>query len=182
MPNIKLANLYQFWSELLEHWIPLVTGGLCIAGVAIWEHFTQRSISWGLFALVVLVSFGRANYQVWRKKQEEVANLKKRPYDQERLEVAKGILSQLFLVERDILRYLMRHQGAPTHLLNAASEIGQDAIAVSIRSLEQKDLITRVEDHNLGRVYLNVKEKWVSLFEDLLFPRDEQQPPIVRMV
>jgi hypothetical protein len=58
------------WGQaVLRHWGLLMTGGLPMAGLALWEHRTGQPISWGLFAIWALAVVLWASYQAWRDER-----------------------------------------------------------------------------------------------------------------
>jgi hypothetical protein len=61
-----LSDIVEFAKAVVTHWGSLLTGGLIIAAIWIYEHFKGESLSWR-FALVVLVlCFLAATYMAWR--------------------------------------------------------------------------------------------------------------------
>lgn len=83
MASIKSSDLYVFGSALMRQGIPLLTGGGITALVAVWEHYKQRNVPWGVYSGILVVFFGIAVYRIWKEQRAEIARLKIRPYDED---------------------------------------------------------------------------------------------------
>ena len=63
---MPLTDVFVFLRSLVSHWGVLMTGGIPIAILALWEHWTGQSISWGPFSIGALVFVLWAAYLAWK--------------------------------------------------------------------------------------------------------------------
>src|SRR6266849_3006528 len=62
-------RVLTFGKAIVKHWVILITGGLLIAILAIWQltgHLVQPWIGWGIAVAAVVV----ACYKVWDEQQK----------------------------------------------------------------------------------------------------------------
>jgi hypothetical protein len=59
-------DLFFFVRSLVSHWGVLMTGGIPMAILAVWEHWKGQSISWGFFLVGALVFLLWAAYLAWK--------------------------------------------------------------------------------------------------------------------
>jgi hypothetical protein len=162
------------------------------AALALWVSSSSQKILFGCLAAVCAVF---ASYRVWRVErvananainqqserihelEAEIARLQIRPYDADRREAARRLLQNLSFQERDLLRFLLNRQRTTAFIINGATQLDQRETQRLLRGLVNQDLIGREEDNNLGIVSYWVLPQWSELFQDLLFPRDEQVQP-----
>jgi hypothetical protein len=180
MSNIRTSSIYLFGRGLFRHGIPLVTGGGITALVAVWEHYYQRNVPWGVYAVILVFFFGMAAYRLSNEQVLEINRLKARPYDEERARLAKDTLGQLNLVERDFLRFVLLRPGVTAHIVNAAAILDGGLLSGTIAKLAREGLVNREEDNVRGWVHYSVSQNWTPMFQDFLFPRQENQGPVFR--
>jgi hypothetical protein len=64
-----LADIGQFIWDLLDHWSAIITGGIPVALLAIWERWRSRSVSFRFYIAVFLgFGFAAASFQTWRQE------------------------------------------------------------------------------------------------------------------
>lgn len=65
-----------FCSSVLSRWVGLSTGGLVIAGLGAFEHFTGVSIPWSAYALLVTVFFAWACFLAFQDQYAATVKLR----------------------------------------------------------------------------------------------------------
>jgi hypothetical protein len=63
---VAVTDLFVFLRSLASHWGVLMTGGIPMAILALWEHWKGQSISWGVFSIGALVFVLWAAYLAWK--------------------------------------------------------------------------------------------------------------------
>ena len=166
------------------------------AGLALWVSGHFQKTLWGCLAAVCAVF---ASYRVWRRERQtaaeglktvinekdrriqelmqEVARLQIRPFDAARREAGQAILNNLTVQHRDLLRFLVRRGRTTAFVINGATQLDQAETRRLLDQLRGQDLIGREVDNMNGIVYFWVNRNWSPIFEDLLFPRNEQVFP-----
>jgi hypothetical protein len=77
MPTI-LRHVWEFLVAVLRQWAALVTGGLIVAVIGLYEHATGRQFAGRFFWIAVIISLVVAFFLVWRKERLEVERLTRR--------------------------------------------------------------------------------------------------------
>jgi len=180
MPHFKSSDLYQFGSQLWRRWILLLTGGSITGLLALWERYKHRSVPGGVYVGILAIFLGIAFYRMWKAQRAEIARLEVRPYDEQRQNLAETILDDLSPLERDLLRFLLLRHGANARVVHEAAIVGADTVATTIVKRARADIIVREEDSLRGSVHLSIRQPWVTVFEDSLFPRNEGHDPFFR--
>ncbi len=61
-----MKDIWQFFIGIFYHWIPLVTGGLIMAALGVFEHRTGRSVPWSWYASILILFFLYSCFVTWR--------------------------------------------------------------------------------------------------------------------
>jgi putative effector of murein hydrolase LrgA (UPF0299 family) len=59
-------DIRQFILSLMRHWIPLLTGGVGMAIVGLYEHRTIAAVSWSIYVSIAFATFIVSCYFAWR--------------------------------------------------------------------------------------------------------------------
>ena len=71
-------ELLRFFRALFHHWIPMLTGGVIMAGVGGIEHLIQRCVPWSYYAAVILVFIFYSCFAAWRDEFRARSDLEER--------------------------------------------------------------------------------------------------------
>jgi hypothetical protein len=72
---VAVTDLFVFLRSLASHWGVLMTGGIPMAILALWEHWKGQSISWGVFSIGALVFALWAAYLAWKDQHRKCVAL-----------------------------------------------------------------------------------------------------------
>ena len=61
-----MEELRRFGEALLRHWVPLLTGGVVMAGFGALEHWVGASVPWPYYAVVAVIFFLYSSFAAWR--------------------------------------------------------------------------------------------------------------------
>jgi hypothetical protein len=75
---MPLRHIWDFVVAVLRQWGALVTGGVVVAAIAVYEHISGRPIAGRPFLIAVIISLLVAFFLAWRKERLTVERLKNR--------------------------------------------------------------------------------------------------------
>jgi hypothetical protein len=67
--SVETSSVLSFVTAVADHWVTLVTGGLIIAALAVWER-VRRQIPLKAYAVILVGAFFVACYQAWSDERE----------------------------------------------------------------------------------------------------------------
>ncbi len=70
-----LRHIWDFVRAVLQQWAALVTGGVIVAVIGLYERASERPVAGRLFWAGVIISLGAAVFLAWRKERLAVENL-----------------------------------------------------------------------------------------------------------
>jgi len=111
---------------------------------------------------------------------EEVARLQPNPVEEQRLRLARKMLSELSWIERDLVRFLLLSGDSRIDVIFRAmnrSWQGSTDIGILCQGPVNKGLLTRVDDHMSGYATISIKPTWREILPAVLLPRDEEDKP-----
>ena len=68
---IFLSDLREYIALLTRRWVAIVMGSLLFAVSIVYEHFSQRSITWQSYVLMLAIATSIASYGVWREEKSK---------------------------------------------------------------------------------------------------------------
>lgn len=68
--------LKLFVRAIFSHWLTLMSGGLIIVAVGIYERATSRNVSWSIYVALICVLIVVSSFLAWRDKSHEIDELK----------------------------------------------------------------------------------------------------------
>jgi len=121
-----------------------------------------------------------ASFRVWKNQQEEIANLRIRPYDEEQPRLVKAMLAPLGSDERDVLRYLVQFGEREQQKMFADARLNENEFSRIFDQVVRTGLLNREERQKPGRAGLDlfwlVNAQFMEVLKDELFPRKEDSP------
>jgi hypothetical protein len=72
---VVLRHVWQFVTAVLQQWAALVTGGVIVAVIALYERASERPFAGRLFWAGVIISLVAAVFLAWRKERLAVESL-----------------------------------------------------------------------------------------------------------
>jgi hypothetical protein len=72
------AAIVEFVRSVLSYWGSLLTGGILIASIWIWEHYRGEAVPWRLVALIAGLALATSTFMAWREQHQ--ALLEERAY------------------------------------------------------------------------------------------------------
>jgi len=66
-----MNSVTLFLWEVVTHWSGLMTGGIVIALLAMYEHWRGQSLRWGLFLVIATCAFIASSYFAWNDEHEK---------------------------------------------------------------------------------------------------------------
>jgi len=96
-----VRNAYSFAKAVLRHWGSLLTSGLAVAALEVWEHLAQRPVSARLYGLIAFGGVIVACYKAWLEQTIRAENADKslsetlstKPNDTEIAELQRALAS-----------------------------------------------------------------------------------------
>lgn len=67
-----MDDLKQFAGAILSHWLTLMSGGVIIVAVGIYERAAGRNVSGAMYVALICVLIVIASFLAWRDKQREL--------------------------------------------------------------------------------------------------------------
>lgn len=177
-------TLATYLRALWGDWLTGMCGALSVpfAAVAVLLRGPSR-ILWGVLAVAAFVA---ASYRVWREERSarlkenddlksQIANLERRPYDQELGRQVSTLLERLSVEGRTLLRHLFERE--PIELgRRFRDDIMQDVQDGQLALMYQSGIV-RHEQHwlhngHLLRTDYLIAPQFRAVLQDLLYPRE----------
>ncbi len=166
--------MWQFIKLLLASWLSKV---LFLLGIlsAVATYIPRLTLPAWISPSILVVAVLVASYDVYRKQQREIERLRVRPYDEAHRNLVERIITRLGPIERDLLRYLLHHQPLDRRHLLAASNLNENVFGESLTTLSRAGLAEFYTDETRRYQYWRIREQFVEVLRDLLFPRQEEE-------
>ncbi len=166
--------MWQFIKLLLASWLSKV---LFLLGIlsAVATYIPRLTLPAWIPPSILVVAVLVASYDVYRKQQREIERLRVRPYDEARRNLVERLITRLGPIERDLLRYLLHHQPLDRSHLLAASNLNENVFGESLTTLSRAGLAEFYADETRKYQYWRIRERFVEVLRDLLFPRQEEE-------
>jgi hypothetical protein len=68
-------DIFTFILAVVDKWAALMTGGIAIAALTLWERYKNQPISWASYFAIALISIFVACYQAWRDEHKMTQQL-----------------------------------------------------------------------------------------------------------
>lgn len=111
---------------------------------------------------------------------DKIARLQPNPMEEQRLHLARKMVSELSWIERDVVRFLLLNGDCRVDVIFRAMEKrwqGSTDVGILCQGPVNKGLLTRVDDHMSGYATISVKPTWRDILPAALLPRDEEGHP-----
>jgi regulator of replication initiation timing len=111
--------------------------------------------------------------------REENTRLRINPFDEQRLRLARKLVSELTWNERDLVRFLLLNGDSRIDVISQAATAGYGVIngGLLCQNPVNKGILTRVDDYTTGYATISVKPTWREILPSVLLPRDEERNP-----
>jgi hypothetical protein len=67
-----MDELKLFARAIFSHWLTLMSGGVIIVAVGIFERVTSRNVSWSIYVTLICVLIVVSSFLAWRDKHNEL--------------------------------------------------------------------------------------------------------------
>jgi hypothetical protein len=177
MPE-SLKSIWRFLAAFTTSMLAKMSGA--ISALAFIATFFFSGFARGSFYAVSATAFVVASYAIWKPKEDEIAELRKRPHDDAVKTLVTTQLNPLGTNHRDILRYLAVSGDVWADKLLLDSGVAEAVLNLVLTETAQTQLITYEQRPVSGRPGLHVcwliPSQHLPVIKDILFPRVEAAP------
>jgi hypothetical protein len=179
----------DYLKKFVKDWSALMSGSLSVPFMilALYVPGWSKPLVWILAAMCLIV----ASYLVFRTLyvelaarisllEEEIRQLKIRPYDDAQRRLVMQKIGPLQADDRDLLRYLVQFGEREQTRIFDESGIDHNEFSKSFDRVAKSGLLVMEEKPKIGRAgidnYWRINSNFVEVLRDQLFPRQEESP------
>jgi hypothetical protein len=174
----SLKSICRFLAAFTTSVLAKMSGA--ISALAYIATFFSSGFARSSFYVVSATAFVVASYAIWKSQEDEIAKLRKRPYDEAAKKLVTTQLNPLGTNHRDILRYLAVAGDVWADKLQLDSGVADAVLNPVLTETAETQLITYEQRPISGRPGLHVcwliPSQYLPVIKDMLFPRVEATP------